>query len=121
MTIDPLPPQRWVRPFSREPGHWKKQLPGKALAVAVKGDVAALGRLLADNPAALNQRGPHGRTLLWEAARRGRTAAVAWLLARGAAVDTPGAYNTESLVRLTPYVAALYWRPAAAACWRRCN
>lgn len=115
MPADPLPAQRWVRPLERPPGFWKQQLPTRALAVAVKGDLPGLARLLAERPAALNQRGPHGRTLLWEAARRGHTAALAWLLARGADVTATGAYNAESLVQLTPYAAAVYYRRTAAA------
>ena len=113
-ATDP-PEQRWVRPYPTEPGHWKKQLPTKALAVAAKGDIAGLESLLAANPEALNQRGPHGRSLLWEAARRGHVRAIEWLIERGAAVDATGCYNSESVVQLTPYCAAVYYgRPEAA-------
>ena len=111
----PVVPQRWVRPFSHEPGHWKLQLPGKDLALAARGDLPGLKRLLAQRPEALNPRGAHGRTLLWEAVRRGRLEAVKFLLARGADVNATGCYNSESLVQLTPYAAAVYYRKSAVA------
>jgi ankyrin repeat protein len=85
------------------------------LALAVKGDISGLEALLAHNPDALNRRGPHGRTLLWEAARRGHTDAVAWLIERGAVVDATGCYNGESVVQLTPYCAAVHYRRPGTA------
>jgi ankyrin repeat protein len=98
------------------PGQWKQQLPTRHLALAARGDLPGLRRLLAAQPELLNKRGPHGRTLLWEAARRGRLEAVRWLLEQGADPDANGCYNRESLVQLTPYCAAHYYhRPAAAA------
>jgi hypothetical protein len=115
MTGAPLPEQRWVKPYPTTPGHWKKQLPAKALALAIKGDVPALESLLSVNPEALHKRGPHGRTLLWEAARRGHVDAIDWLLARGADPLATGCYNGESVVQLTPYCAAVYYRRPAAA------
>lgn len=108
--------QRWERTFDFPPGHWKKQLPTQYLAVASRGDVAALRQLLTDHPDFLNRRGAHGRTLLWEATRRGKLAAVQWLVEQGAAVDATGAYNNENYVQITSYCAAIYYRrPAVAA------
>lgn len=46
---------------------------------------------------------------------RGHRPAVDWLLARGAAVDLTGCYNNETLVQITPYVAAVHYRRAAVA------
>jgi ankyrin repeat protein len=113
-ATDPLP-QRWERPLPRVPGQWKAQLPGRHLALAARGDLPGLRRLLSAEPACLNRRGPHGRTLLWEAARRGRLEAVCWLLERGAQPDLTGCYNNESLVQLTSYCAAVYYRRPAVA------
>ncbi len=111
-----IPPQRWVRPGLDEPGRWRNQLPNKYLAVAARGDVPGLRQMLKAHPEFLNNGGNHGRTLLWEAARRGKLAAVKMLAARGAQLDATGCYNSESLVQLTPYCAALYYRrPAVAA------
>src|SRR5690242_10905455 len=109
----PVPVQRWVKPQALEPGQWRWQLHNRQLALGVKGDLPGMRRLLKERPAALNQRGQHGRTLLWEAARRGHKAAVQWLLARGAHVDPTGCYNNETLVQVTPYVAALHYRRPA--------
>lgn len=110
-TITPAP-QRWERPeiFHVEPGHWKKQLAGKCLSVAAKGDVSALKTMLKDHPDFLNKRGPHGRTLLWEATRSGRMTAVKYLVERGADVNLTGCYNSETHVQVTPYCAARYYR-----------
>jgi ankyrin repeat protein len=109
-------PQRWVRPNLDEPGLWRNQLPNKYLAVAVRGDVAGLRAMLKAHPDFLSKRGNHNRTLLWEAARRGRLAAVKWLVEQGAEVDATGCYNSESLVQITPYCAAVYYRrPQVAA------
>jgi ankyrin repeat protein len=104
-------PQRWARPELTDmpPGFWKTQLPGKALKIAVKGNLEELRTLLHEQPEALNQRGNHGRTLLWEAVRAGKLLAVRYLLKAGADPDLTGAYNSESYVQLTPYCAAHYY------------
>ncbi len=98
-----------------KPGHWKKQLPGKYLAIARKGDVEGLRALLREHPEFLNKRGSFGRTLLWEATRSGRMAAVKMLVGLGADVNANGCYNSETMVRITPYCAALYYRRTAIA------
>src|SRR5262245_61753029 len=93
-----LAPQRWERPLDFPPGFWKRQLPTKVLAVAAKGDVAALRALLSEHPDTLNRRGSHNRTLLWEAVRRGKLDAVRWLVEQGAEVDATGCVNGESYI-----------------------
>jgi ankyrin repeat protein len=71
---------------------------------------------LVARPELLNRRGSFNRTLLWEAARKGRLEMVEWLLAQGADIDQTGAYNDETMVQVTPYVAAVcYRRPEVAA------
>jgi ankyrin repeat protein len=106
---------RFERPLDVPPGFWKLQLPAKSLILAARGDLPALERLLAGHPEALTRRGSHNRTLLWEAARRGQLETVRWLLERGAEIDATGCYNSESLVQLTPYCAAVYYhRPMVA-------
>jgi ankyrin repeat protein len=111
-----IPGQRWVRPGLDEPGLFRNQLPNKYLAVAVRGDLPGLRAMIKAHPDFLSKRGNHGRTLLWETARRGHLAAVKWLVARGAELDATGCYNSESLVQITPYCAAVYYRrPEAAA------
>jgi ankyrin len=110
-------PQRWVRPFLDEPGRWRGQLPNKYLAVGVRGVVPELRQMLRAHPEFLSKRGNHNRTLLWEAARRGRLPAVKWLVEQGAEVDATGCYNSESLVQLTAYCAASYYRRAEVAAY----
>jgi ankyrin repeat protein len=113
------PAQRWARPLDVPPGFWKRQLPTKYLRLAARGDLPGLRQLLADQPDSLSHRGAHGRTLLWEAARRGRLQVVQWLLDHGADLDATGAYNNESHVQITPYCAAVFYRrPRVAACLR---
>ncbi len=116
---EPMAPQRWVRPFPKIPGQWKQQLSTRHLALAIRGDLTGLRRLLAAEPALLSKRGPHGRTLLWEAARRGRLETVRWLVEQGAALDATGCYNNESMVQLTPYCAAHYYGRMAEAAYLR--
>lgn len=112
----PAAEQRWTRPLDVEPGHWKKQLPGKLLRIAAKGDVAGLRAMLGANPENLNRRGSHGRTLLWKAVKAGKQDAARFLVDAGADVALTGCYNSESHVQLTPYCAAVYYRrPALAA------
>jgi hypothetical protein len=106
----PLPvPQRRVRPFSSDRSQWRQQLPNKYLAVAVRGDVPALRQMLKANPEFLNKRGNHNRTLLWEAARRGRLAAVNCLVARGQAEQAEFLFLQGAAIG--PYSAQLLHRP----------
>ena len=68
--------QRNEKPINVPPGFWKQQLATKYLEIAAKGDIEALRQLLAQHPEFLHKRGPHNRTLLWEAARRGKLSAI---------------------------------------------
>ena len=65
---------------------------GIVLKAAARGDKTALQHYLKKNPQWLNQQGPHGRTLLWEAAYKGRTELVEYLIKRGANIHTIGSY-----------------------------
>ena len=111
-----VPPQRWLRKLKVAPGFWKTQLPTKHLELAARGDLEGLRALLAAQPEFLNKPGAQNRTLLWEAARKGRLDVVQWLVERGAEIDPTGCYNGETMVQVTPYVAAVYYRrPRVAA------
>lgn len=112
-----LAEQRWERPeiYNAPPGFWKRQLPGAVLSISASGVVTALRQLLQEQPETLNQRGSHGRTLLWEAARAGRIESVRFLLKQGADVNLTGCYNSESVVQITPFCAARYYRREAVA------
>ncbi len=103
---------RWVRQevFQVGPGHWKKQLPTKHLKLAERGDRKRLEALLEDSPEMLNRRGPHGRTFLFEAVRKGREHLVEWLIDQGADIDLTGCYNIETIVQINPLSAARWYR-----------
>lgn len=92
-------------------------LPGKvsdflkiAVAAAGRGDLQTVQAVLAQKPAWIGRVGSHGRTMLWEAAYRGRLAMVDYLLDRGADIHACGCHFTPLLVEISPYCAARYKR-----------
>ena len=106
---EPLPGCRWVRPLNVAPGHWKKQLPGKYLKLAQRGDTHSVRALLEEQPSYINKRGSHGRTLLWSAVRHGHFKLTQWLLKHGADVNLTGSVNSESFVQLSPFAACKFY------------
>ena len=81
-----------------------------AVAAAGRGDMATVRSVLAEHPKWLRRVGSHGRTMLWEAAYRGRLDMVAELLDRGADIDARGCHFTPLLVEIPPYCAARWKR-----------
>ena len=81
---------------------------GIVLKAAANGKLTAVKHYLKINPDWLNQIGPHGRTLLWEAAYKGRTAVVKWLIGQGADIHAIGSYYTPMCVELSALAAARY-------------
>ena len=79
---------------------------GIVLKAAASGNAPAVRQYLKVNPEWLNQEGPHGRTLLWEATYKGRTELVQELIELGAEVSPLGSYYTPMLVELTPLAVA---------------
>lgn len=79
---------------------------GIVLKAAAAGKLDAIKHYLKINPDWLNQVGPHGRTLLWEAAYKGRAEVVAWLIKAGADVSPIGSYYTPMHVELSAVAAA---------------
>ena len=76
------------------------------VAAAGRGDLATVRSVLAQRPDWLQKVGSHGRTMLWEAAYRGRGQVAAFLLNEGADVDAWGCHFTPLLVEISPYCAA---------------
>ncbi|NKB68455.1 MAG: hypothetical protein GKR89_15440 [Candidatus Latescibacteria bacterium] len=88
-------------------------LPGKVsdfndigLKRATRGDLDAVLSLLRQRPNWLSKIGPHGRTMLWEAAHAGREQLVELLLDRGAPLEHPGCYYTPMLAEVSSCTAA---------------
>ncbi len=78
------------------------------VAAAGRGDLETVRQLLDDNPAWIHTVGSHGRTMLWEAAYRGKLEMVEFLLERGADINLPGCYHIKHRVEITPYCVARY-------------
>lgn len=78
-----------------------------ALRAASTGKLEALRVYLGERPEWIQRIGPHGRTLMWEAARKGKSEVLEFLLDRGADPSVPGCYFSETFVELTPLAIAL--------------
>lgn len=87
-----------IKPLTGKVGDFS----GIVLKAAARGDAKSVRHYLKINPSWLNQEGPHGRTLLWEAAYKSRTDLVAELIGLGADVNVIGSYYTPLLVELSP-------------------
>ena len=86
------------------------------LPAASRGRLADLQQYLKAKPAFLNAQGPHGRTILWEAARKGHEETVAYLIEAGAKLNVRGCYFRDTKVEVTPWcVASMYGRTEVAA------
>ena len=76
------------------------------VAAAGRGDLETVRQLLDDKPAWIHTVGSHGRTMLWEAAYRGKLEMVGFLLERGADINLPGCYHIQHRLEITPYCVA---------------
>ena len=76
------------------------------VAAAGRGDLETVRQLLNDNPAWIHTIGSHGRTMLWEAAYRGKMEMVQFLLERGADIHLPGCHLSQHGIEITPYCVA---------------
>ena len=76
------------------------------VAAAGRGDIATVQAVLDEQPAWSRRVGSHGRTMLWEAAYRGRLGMVEYLADHGADVDACGCHFTPLLVDISAYCAA---------------
>lgn len=91
------------------------ELTGKAsdflkigVATAGRGDLNGVKEVLALKPQWLFRIGSHGRTMLWEAAYKGKTAVVDYLIGAGADLNAHGCHFTPLLVEISPRTAAVY-------------
>ncbi len=91
----------------------KTQLTGKqsdflkvVVAAAGRGDLEAVRQFLEDRPEWLHTIGSHGRTMLWEAAFRGKLEVVKFLVEQGADMNLPGCHLSQHDLEITPYCVA---------------
>ena len=77
---------------------------------AGRDDVDSVRAVLNEKPDWIARTGSHGRTMLWEAAYRGRASMVKYLLDRGADIDACGCRFTPLVVHISPYCAARFKR-----------
>ena len=75
-------------------------------AAAGRGDLDTVRQLLDDKPTWIHTVGSHGRTMLWEAAYRGKLEMVQFLLERGADINLPGCHLSQHGIEITPYCVA---------------
>lgn len=85
------------------------------VAAAGRGDLETVRGVLSERPDWLLRVGAHGRTMLWEAAYRGRLPMVEMLLDRGADIHAWGCHFTPLLVDISPYCAARFKKHDAVA------
>lgn len=85
------------------------------VAAAGRGDLDTLQAVLAEKPQWFRRTGSHGRTMLWEAAYRGRLEVVEYLAVLGSDIDASGCHFTPLLVDISPYCAARYRKHHAVA------
>ena len=76
------------------------------VASAGRGDLEAVQELVDYNPAWIHQTGSHGRTMLWEAAYRGKMDVVEFLAERSADINAVGCHFSTHIVEISPYCAA---------------
>lgn len=85
------------------------------VAAAGWGDFDTLRAVLGEKPRWVHRIGSHGRTMLWEAAYRGRLEMVEYLADLGADIDACGCHFTPLLVDISPYCAARHKKHEAVA------
>ncbi len=76
------------------------------VAAAGRGDLDAVKQFLVDKPEWLHTIGSHGRTMLWEAAYRGKLHVVRFLVEQGANINLPGCHLSQHELEITPYCVA---------------
>lgn len=78
------------------------------VAAAGRGDIEAVKHYLNDKPEWLHTIGSHGRTMLWEAAYRGKLDVVTFLVEQGANINLPGCHLSQHSLEITPYCVACH-------------
>lgn len=76
------------------------------LPAAARGDLSAVKSYVKGSSAWVRAVGPHNRTMLWEAVRKGRDDVVRYLVERGANVNVAACYYSDTFVDLSAYAIA---------------
>ncbi len=91
------------------------KFPGKAsdflkigVAAAGRGDLDSVRAILKARPKWIHRIGSHGRTMLWEAAHRGKLDMVKYLVRRKADINACGTYYTPYFVEVSCYCIARF-------------
>jgi len=80
----------------------------KVLKIASKGELKKIKDLLITYPDILNRPSEgHNRTILWEAVNKNRIPLAEYLIQKGADVNIPGRYRSQTFVLLKPYCIAV--------------
>ncbi|QMU59688.1 MAG: hypothetical protein GKR98_16790 [Boseongicola sp.] len=89
------------------------------LPAAATGKTDALRVYIEAKPGFLSAIGPHGRTVLWEAAHKGKLDTLEYLIGAGADLEARGGYYRDTKVEVTPLCIAMHHgRDKAAAMLR---
>ncbi len=78
------------------------------MAAAALGELDAVRAILKARPKWIHRRGPHGRTLLWEASHRGKLAMVKYLVKRKADIVACGSHYTPHFEEVSGYTIARF-------------
>ena len=89
------------------------------LPSASTGKTAAVAQYIEEAPWCVKHRGPHGRTMFWEAARKGKLDVMEMLFDAGADIEAPGCYHRDTFVELTPLAIAEVHKRAKAVAFLR--
>lgn len=80
------------------------------VAAAGRGDIDAVREILKSKPHWKNRAGSHGRTMLWEAAYRGKLDMVKYLVRRKCDIDACGCHYSPHFVEVSCYCIARFKR-----------
>ena len=78
------------------------------VAAAARGDIESVREILKARPKWIHKIGSHGRTMLWEAAHRGKLPMVKYLVRRKADINACGTHYTPYFVEVSCYCIARF-------------
>ncbi|MDE0021324.1 MAG: ankyrin repeat domain-containing protein [Candidatus Poribacteria bacterium] len=87
------------------------------VAAAGRGDLETVREIARVKPEWIRRIGSHGRTMLWEAAWRGKLPVVQFLAQAGADINAHGCHYTPHRIEISPVCAALHARRTETAEW----